>query len=232
MPKVALRVPLQAAASSEAELAELRAIERAGLRRRRRWLNDKVLRDIAGPMTAQDMHDQFHPVPFGSAGPPSAFALAATAEVAPLWDKFRNIDADKQAAVLQRWEQHNQEQAVQRRRGHVSAAEPRRQHEMQAAAAVAALDKWRRIARGTRCGLASKRAAQARPHVCKAHMLPSLPACCSCGTCKLVVVRLGGRGSQRSTQESPDEQHKHARTHAHASGSVHTHPMQGRPEAS
>jgi hypothetical protein len=40
---------------SDAELAELRALERVGSRRRTRYLNDKVLRDMAGIMTAGDM---------------------------------------------------------------------------------------------------------------------------------------------------------------------------------
>lgn len=46
---------LQHSAVSEQELAEIRAIERVGSRRRRQWLNDKLLRDLAGPMTTQDM---------------------------------------------------------------------------------------------------------------------------------------------------------------------------------
>jgi len=45
--------------SSAEDLAELRAIERAGWRRRNRWFNDKVLRDgyaaRFGRMTAEDM---------------------------------------------------------------------------------------------------------------------------------------------------------------------------------
>jgi hypothetical protein len=40
---------------SDAELAEIRAIERVGARRRRQWLNDKLLRDLAGPMSTHDM---------------------------------------------------------------------------------------------------------------------------------------------------------------------------------
>jgi len=46
---------VQRTTGSEQELAEIRAIERVGHRRRRQWLNDKLLRDLAGPMSTQDM---------------------------------------------------------------------------------------------------------------------------------------------------------------------------------
>lgn len=49
---------LQRSALSEAELSEIRAIERVGHRRRKQWLNDKLLRDLAGPMSTQDMGRQ------------------------------------------------------------------------------------------------------------------------------------------------------------------------------
>lgn len=45
----------QRTTASEQELAEIRAIERVGHRRRRQWLNDKLLRDLAGPMSTHDM---------------------------------------------------------------------------------------------------------------------------------------------------------------------------------
>ena len=48
----------QGIASTGDELQEIGAIEKAGQRRRRRWLNDKVLRDMAGPMSAADMQSQ------------------------------------------------------------------------------------------------------------------------------------------------------------------------------
>jgi hypothetical protein len=50
---------LQRSALSEAELSEIRAIERVGHRRRKQWLNDKLLRDLAGPMSTQDMVSDF-----------------------------------------------------------------------------------------------------------------------------------------------------------------------------
>lgn len=40
---------------SDAELAELRTLEQVGHRRRRRWLNERVLRDMAGHLTAEGM---------------------------------------------------------------------------------------------------------------------------------------------------------------------------------
>ena len=35
------------------ELGELRALEAVGVRRRRRWLNDRILREMAGPLTVR-----------------------------------------------------------------------------------------------------------------------------------------------------------------------------------
>lgn len=86
--------------SAEVESSELRALEMVGVRRRRRWLNDKILRDLAGPLTAQDMHDQFNPAPFG-VKVPSALEIITRPEHADLWDNFRNIDPEKEAKVLQ-----------------------------------------------------------------------------------------------------------------------------------
>lgn len=31
----------------------------------RRWNNERVLRELAGPMSAEEMHSHFNPVPFG-----------------------------------------------------------------------------------------------------------------------------------------------------------------------
>ena len=36
-----------------------------GRDRRRRWLNDKLLRDMAGSLTAPEMETLFRPPPFG-----------------------------------------------------------------------------------------------------------------------------------------------------------------------
>ncbi|KAK9845871.1 hypothetical protein WJX81_004685 [Elliptochloris bilobata] len=56
---------------------ELEALMRVGREKRTRWLNDKLLRD-----------------------------MAVSAENQALWDMFRSIDFDKQSRVLERWEAH------------------------------------------------------------------------------------------------------------------------------
>lgn len=94
---------------TEAEHAELAALEKVGQRRQRRWLNDKLLRDMAPPLTAKDMESLFKPAPFGDTGYVSAFTLAAAPEHAPLWDLFRSVDSDKQNRVLLKWEEHVKE---------------------------------------------------------------------------------------------------------------------------
>jgi hypothetical protein len=93
---------------TEAERAELAALEKVGQRRQRRYLNDKLLRDMAPTLTASDMESLFKPVPFGE-NQVSVFTLAADPAVAPLWDLFRSVDADKQDRVLIKWENHIQE---------------------------------------------------------------------------------------------------------------------------
>lgn len=66
----------------------------------RRWLNDKLLRDMAGALTAADMASLFKPVPFGQPRT-SVWERAAQPEHAYLWDMFRSLEMDKQARVLQ-----------------------------------------------------------------------------------------------------------------------------------
>ena len=94
---------------TDAEHAELIALEKVGQRRQRRWLNDKLLRDMAPPLTAKDMESLFKPAPFGDTGYVSAFTLAAAPEHAALWDLFRSVDSDKQNRVLLKWEEHVKE---------------------------------------------------------------------------------------------------------------------------
>ncbi|KAF8065877.1 TPK1 [Scenedesmus sp. PABB004] len=142
-----------AAGSDAEELAELRAIERVGARRRRRWLADKVLRDLAGPLSSAEMQAQFQPAPFGSYPPPSAFARAAAPEHAGLWANFISVDMDKEARALERWEQHNREQAAAAAAAAGGGAGPASHHARQQAAAAAALSKWARVSRGARAAL-------------------------------------------------------------------------------
>jgi hypothetical protein len=92
---------------TEAELAELAALARVGARRRRRYLNDRLLRDLAGPLTADHVEGLFKPVPFGAQPIVSAFQrVADDPEAAALWELFRSVDADREARVLARWEGH------------------------------------------------------------------------------------------------------------------------------
>lgn len=88
-------------ATSELDAAELKAIAGAGVRRRRRWFNDRVLRDMAGPLTAADMEAQFKPAPFGMTDHVSPLTQALRPEHAALWDNFRQIDPEREARVLQ-----------------------------------------------------------------------------------------------------------------------------------
>jgi hypothetical protein len=85
------------------------AISKVGRERRRRWLNDKILRDMAGALTAPDMESLFQPPPFGGPVPaarPTVLQAAALPENLPLWDLFRSIDMEKQQRVLLKWEEH------------------------------------------------------------------------------------------------------------------------------
>jgi hypothetical protein len=53
----------------------------------------------AGPMTAQDMTALFNPVPFGEV---RVTVLQQVLTQSPqLWERLRNIDMDKEAAVLE-----------------------------------------------------------------------------------------------------------------------------------
>jgi len=175
--------PVAAALLSWLTRPPRQAVSRVGRDRRRRWLNDKLLRDMAGSLTAPEMETLFRPPPFGeptSAAPmrplvavqlpgarwmgctcgsshvrlrlsvsdvngraDAAFCLFSRllclltlacrssqavvvprigsspvvdcAEVAHIWDLFRNIDSDKQQRVLRKWEEHLAEQRADRR---------------------------------------------------------------------------------------------------------------------
>lgn len=85
--------------TSDLEAAELAALERVGGRRRRRFLNDKLLRDLAGPMSANDMASLFAPAPFGEVKESALSVLMR--EQGALWSHFLSIDYDKQSNVLQ-----------------------------------------------------------------------------------------------------------------------------------
>lgn len=59
-------------------------------RHRRRWLNDRLLRDMAGALTAADMASLFAPVPFGEPRR-SVFDEAARGPGRELWELFRPV---------------------------------------------------------------------------------------------------------------------------------------------
>ena len=70
-------------------------------------LNEKVLRDAAGPMSAADMQGLFHPAPFGSTKESPLQQIRDDPETAAVFESFRSIDPDKQSRVLERWETYN-----------------------------------------------------------------------------------------------------------------------------
>ncbi|KAL3141302.1 hypothetical protein ABBQ32_004894 [Trebouxia sp. C0010 RCD-2024] len=90
--------------TSEAEQSELDFLYKVGRERRRRFLNDKMLRDMAGPMTASEMEGLFKPVPFGESSHISPLQEVLQPENASILDMFRNIDYDKQTRFMQKWE--------------------------------------------------------------------------------------------------------------------------------
>ena len=86
---------------SDSEQSELDFLYKVGRERRRRFLNDKMLRDMAGPMTASEMEGLFKPVPFGDSSHISPLQEVLQPENASIWDMFRNIDYDKQTRFMQ-----------------------------------------------------------------------------------------------------------------------------------
>ncbi len=86
---------------SEAEQSELDFLYKVGRERRRRFLNDKMLRNMAGPLTASDMEGLFKPAPFGESSRVSPLQEVLQPENATILDMFRNIDYDKQSRFIQ-----------------------------------------------------------------------------------------------------------------------------------
>ncbi|CAN8295808.1 unnamed protein product [Cochlearia groenlandica] len=98
-------------------------------RRSRRWLNDRILMELVPRLDAQEIRGLFAPPPWGDDVPPSAFSLTNVGE----WDKFRNIDMDKEANIMD-----SLNQSSVRPKGHVDADK------------TSVLNAWRRIECGTR----------------------------------------------------------------------------------
>ena len=134
-----------AAASPHAMPSALDAARLASLgrARRQRAVNDRVLRDLAGPLTADGIASLFAPVPFGESRPSPLARVAADEEpgVAAVWDRFRTVDPDRQDAALAAWE------------ASLVAERPRRRGTGPAAAAAAALTAWARVPPSARAAL-------------------------------------------------------------------------------
>ncbi|KAG6645180.1 hypothetical protein I3843_08G100600 [Carya illinoinensis] len=65
-------------------------------RRSRRWLNDRLLMELVPCLNAEEIRGLFAPPPWGDEVPLSAFCMTNVGE----WDKFRNIDMDKEATII------------------------------------------------------------------------------------------------------------------------------------
>uniref|UniRef100_A0A1J3EGZ0 R3H domain-containing protein 4 n=1 Tax=Noccaea caerulescens TaxID=107243 RepID=A0A1J3EGZ0_NOCCA len=98
-------------------------------RRSRRWLNDRILMELVPRLDAEEIRGLFAPPPWGDDVPPSAFSLTNVGE----WDKFRNIDMDKEASIMD-----SLNRSSVRQKGRVDADK------------TAVLNAWRRIECGTR----------------------------------------------------------------------------------
>ncbi|KAL5561650.1 hypothetical protein UlMin_031397 [Ulmus minor] len=98
-------------------------------RRSRRWLNDRLLMELVPRLNAEEIRGLFAPPPFGDEVPPSAFSMTNVGE----WDKFRNIDMDREANII-----NSLNNAPSKRRGPVDSEK------------MAVLNAWRRVDTRTR----------------------------------------------------------------------------------
>ncbi|KAF5462605.1 hypothetical protein F2P56_018595 [Juglans regia] len=93
-------------------------------RRSRRWLNDRILMELVPRLNAEEIRGLFAPPPWGDEVPLSAFCLTNVGE----WDKFRNIDMDKEATIIDALER-----SPSKKPGHVDADK------------MAVLNAWHRV---------------------------------------------------------------------------------------
>ncbi|KDP21485.1 hypothetical protein JCGZ_21956 [Jatropha curcas] len=98
-------------------------------RRSRRWINDRLLMELVPRLNAEEIRGLFAPPPWGDDVPLSPFCMTNVGE----WEKFRNIDMDKQAHIIDALNTPST-----KRRGRVDADK------------VAVLNAWRRIDSRTR----------------------------------------------------------------------------------
>jgi len=82
-------------------------------RRTRRWLNDRLLIELVPRLNAEEIRGLFAPPPFGDDVPLSAFCMTNVGE----WDKFRNIDMDKEVIAIEALEGSSST----KKKGHVDA---------------------------------------------------------------------------------------------------------------
>eukprot|EP01024_Parvocaulis_polyphysoides_P070510 TRINITY_DN8702_c0_g2_i1.p1 TRINITY_DN8702_c0_g2~~TRINITY_DN8702_c0_g2_i1.p1 ORF type:complete len:311 (-),score=52.05 TRINITY_DN8702_c0_g2_i1:977-1909(-) len=94
-------------AENPQESHELEGLSKLGMRKLMRCMSDRMLRDMAGPMTATFMDSLYQPCPFGDTGYRTAFRqLSENPNSNEIWSKFLDISMDKEAKVLERWEAH------------------------------------------------------------------------------------------------------------------------------
>ncbi|KAI4349537.1 hypothetical protein L6164_010117 [Bauhinia variegata] len=93
-------------------------------RRSRRWLNDRLLMELVPRLNAEEVRGLFTPPPWGEEVPPSAFCMANVGE----WDRFRNIDMDKEVKII-----HALELSFTKKKRHVDSDK------------MAVLNAWHRI---------------------------------------------------------------------------------------
>jgi len=90
----------RAALRDQSLQAELIEAQELGQRRRRRWANDRLLRELGGAMTITEMQAQFSPPPFGAPPVPTAFELMLSAQRRGEWSGFHKVDMDKERLFL------------------------------------------------------------------------------------------------------------------------------------
>ncbi|XP_024967438.1 R3H domain-containing protein 4-like isoform X1 [Cynara cardunculus var. scolymus] len=69
---------------------------RVSNRRARRWINDRILLELVPRLSGDEIRGLFAPPPWGDDVPLSPFCMTNVGE----WDKFRNIDMDKEAGAI------------------------------------------------------------------------------------------------------------------------------------
>ncbi|XP_059660511.1 uncharacterized protein LOC132306925 [Cornus florida] len=77
-------------------------------RRSRRWLNDRLLMELVPRLNAEEIRGLFAPPPWGDDVPLSPFCMTNVGE----WDKFRNIDMDKEATMIEAIESSSSKRKV------------------------------------------------------------------------------------------------------------------------